>query len=264
VRAELGLDDGFFVRYFRWLGDAVRLDFGESLVQQESVGDEIRQRLPVTVALALSALAITLLVGLPAGVLSGLRPGTWLDRLVMLGATAGLAVPSFWLGMLLIVALAVERSWFPTFGWVGITDDPVGWLHHVALPAVALGLASAASFARQLRAALVDTMSMPYIRTAWAKGAGRLRVVGKHALKNAAVPAVTVLGLQLGNLLGGAVIIEQVFGIPGLGTYLITAILGGDFPVIQGVAVVFVLIFVGVNLLVDVAYGFLNPKVRIS
>jgi peptide/nickel transport system permease protein len=204
------------------------------------------------------------LIGVPAGVLAGIRPVSWIDRLVMLGATAGLAIPGFWLAMLMIVAFGVERSWFPTFGWSNLTDSPLDWLHHVTLPAIALGTASAASFARQLRAALIDTMSSPYIRTAWAKGAGRTRVVAKHALKNAAIPAVTVLGLQLGNLLGGAVIVEQIFGIPGLGSYLVNGILGGDFPVIQGVTVVFVLIFVGVNLLVDLAYGYLNPKVRVG
>jgi peptide/nickel transport system permease protein len=264
VRQQLGLDDPFLVRYLRWLGDAVTLDFGNSLVEQADVGAEIRQRLPVTMSLALAALAVTVLVGLPAGVLAGIRPGSWIDRVVMLGTTVGLAIPGFWLAMLMIVLFGVELAWFPTFGWTSFSESPLQWLRHVTLPAIALGAASAASFARQLRAALVDTMSSAYVRTAWAKGAGTVRVVGKHALKNAAIPAVTVLGLQLGTLLGGSVIAEQIFGIQGLGTYLVGGIFGGDFPVIQGVTVVFVLIYVLVNLLVDLAYGFLNPKVRIS
>jgi peptide/nickel transport system permease protein len=166
--------------------------------------------------------------------------------------------------MLLIIVFAINLGWFPALGWARFQDDPRGWLEHVVLPAVALGVWAAASLARQIRSSLIDTLDTNYVRTAWAKGSRGSRVVGKHGLKNAAIPAVTVLGLQLSTLLGGTVVIERLFSIPGLGTYLIAAINNNDIPVIQGVTIMFVLIYVVVNLLVDISYGYFNPRVRVS
>jgi len=264
IRRELGFDDPFPVRYGRWLAGALRFDFGNSLENGKPVSDEIRARFPVTFGIALAAVAVTLLVGVPAGILGGVRPGSWMDRAGVLTASLGIAVPSFWLAMLLVAVFAVQLTWLPAIGYRSFAASPVDWLCHVLMPAVALGTAGAASLARQLRAALVDVLGSSYVRTAWAKGAGARRVIAVHALRNAALPAVTILGLQFSALLGGTVIIEQIFGIPGLGTYALRAILSNDLPVIQAVTIVFVLVRVLFNLLVDLSYGLLDPRIRLT
>ena len=264
VREELGLDDPLAVQYGRWLGDAVRLDLGDSLVTGRSVTEEIRSRLPITLSIAGAAIAVGVLIGVPAGVLAGTRPGGAVDRVLLLATSAGIAVPNFVLALVLVTLFAVNLSWFDPVGFTRITESPVDWLRSVTLPAIALGTWSAASLARQIRAGLIDVMGTAYVRTAWAKGGTPRLVVGKHALKNAAIPALTILGLQFGALLGGTVIIEQIFSIPGLGGYLVRSIVDFDLPVIQGVTIVFVLTYVLINLAVDVAYGWLNPTVRVS
>jgi peptide/nickel transport system permease protein len=264
VREEFGFDDPLIVQYGRWLKNAVQLDFGNSQLDDTSVSEQIKDKLPITMSLALSALAIGMLIGVPLGILAGTKPGSIRDKSGMVGASLGIAVPNFVLGMIVIAIFAIELGWFPPLGWVKFQDDPAEWFNHVVLPAVALGVWAAASQARQLRSSLIDTLDSNYVRTAWAKGSHGKRVVGKHALKNAAIPAVTIIGLQVSTLLGGAVVIERLFSIPGLGTYLLAAITNYDIPVIQGVTVVFVLMNVVITLLVDISYGFLNPRVRVS
>jgi peptide/nickel transport system permease protein len=265
VRAQLGLDDPLVVQYLRWLGDAVRLDFGTSLYGGSlTVWDEISSRLPITFGLAFLALLIGVLIGLPVGIVSAMRPGGVTDRLCLTTTSLGIAVPNFFLAMVLITIFAVRLQWLPAIGFTRFSESPTEWLRSMILPAFSLALFPAASLARQVRAALIDVLQSNYVRTAWASGAGPARVVGKHALKNAAIPAVTVLGLQLSALIGGAVIIEQLFSIPGLGSYMLRALPQSDLPVIQGVTVTFVVIHVALNLLVDISYGFLNPKVRVS
>lgn len=264
IREEFGFDDPLLVQYGRWLQDAVRLDFGKSLIDDKPVSEEISRRFPVTVSLALSAMVIGIMIGVPLGIMAGMRPGSVRDKVGVGVASIGVAIPNFWLAMVLIAIFAVDLGWFPAIGWTSFQDDPVDWLSHVILPALALGVWAAASLARQLRSGLIDTLDSNYVRTAWAKGARERRVVGKHALKNAAIPAVTVIGLQVSTLLGGAVVIERIFSIPGLGSYLLAAISSYDIPVIQGVTIVFVLIFVVINLIVDISYGYFNPRVRVS
>jgi peptide/nickel transport system permease protein len=264
VRSELGLDDPFIVQYGRWAGDAVRFDFGKSLVTDRSVTDEIMSRLPITASIAFGALFVGILVGVPIGIFAGMFAGTRLDRSLIFGTTLGIAVPNFWLAMVLVWVFGVKLGWLPAVGFTRLSDDPVLWLKSLVLPSIALGVFIAASLARQLRGELSEVMQKAYVRTAWAKGASSFRVVGKHALKNAAIPGVTVLGVQLGGLIGGTVIIEQIFSIPGLGTYLVTAITNRDMPIIMGVTTVFVLVYVVTSLLVDITYGLLNPKVRVS
>ena len=265
VRHKLHLDDPIVEQYGRWLGSAAQLDFGESLFnERESVGDELAARLPVTLSLVLAAMAVGLLIGIPVGIISGLRPRGVADQAGRVGASLGLAIPSFWLGVELVVVFAIDRDWFPASGYVPFGDDPSEWLHHLVLPAVALGVWSAASLARQLRSELIDVLDAGYVRTAWAKGGRARLVVGKHALKNAAIPAVTVIGLQVGFLLGGSLVIEQIFAIPGLGSYLLRGVTTFDVPIIQGVVMVFVLVQVALSLLVDISYGLLNPKVRVQ
>ena len=264
VRAELHLDDPLVDQYGRWLGNAVQGDFGDSLFSHVSVIDDVRDRFPITLGLALAALVVGLTIGVPLGVLSALRPGRSVDKASRVGTSLAIAIPNYWLAIELVVLFAVTWRLLPPSGYVKFTDDPAEWLRHIALPAVALGVWSAASLARQLRASLIDALDARYVRTAWAKGAGTRRVVLKHAMKNAAIPVVTVLGLQIGFLLGGTVIIEQIFSIPGLGPYFIRAVTSFDVPVIQGVAIVFVLITVVLSLLVDISYGLLDPRVRVK
>ena len=264
VRKEFGLDDPLIQQYGRWLKNAVQLDFGTGQLDHKSVSSQIKDKLPTTLSLALSAMAVGVLIGLPLGIIAGTKPGSVRDKFGTGVASLGIAIPNFFLGMLLIIAFAINLGWFPAIGWVRFQDDPSGWLEHVVLPAVALGVWAAASLARQVRSGLIDTLDTNYVRTAWAKGSRSSRVVGKHGLKNAAIPAVTVLGLQLSTLLGGTVVIERLFQIPGLGQYLLSAIDNNDIAVIQGVTIVFVLIYVIVGLIVDISYGYFNPRVRVS
>jgi peptide/nickel transport system permease protein len=264
VRHEYGFDDPLLQQYGRWLGKAVRFDFGESELDHKSVSSQIADKLPTTLSLALCAMAVGILLGLPLGILAGTKPGSVRDKVDTGVASLGIAIPNFFLGMILIIVFAINLGWFPAIGWEKFQNDPRGWLQHVVLPAIALGVFAAASLARQIRSSLIDTLDTNYVRTAWAKGSGSTRVVGKHGLKNAAIPAVTVLGLQLSVLLGGTVVIENLFSIPGLGGYLLAAVDKNDIAVIQGVTITFVLIFVIVNLLVDISYGYFNPRVRVS
>jgi len=264
VRKEMGLDKPFLVQYWNWLKDASHGDLGKSLASGNNITTELRQALPVSASIVLAAVILGLLFGISAGVLAGMRPGSRLDRSLVGATTLGIAIPSFVAAMVLILLFAVQRRWFPAIGFTKFSDSPLQWLKSVTLPAIALSLSVAASIARQVRAALADVLGSAYIRTAWAKGGSTGRVVGKHALKNAAIPAVTVFALQVGSLLGGAVIIENIFAIPGLGTYVLRGVLALDLPVIQGVALMFVLINVVLSLLVDISYGYLNPKVRVS
>jgi peptide/nickel transport system permease protein len=264
VRTELGLDDPFIVQYGRWLKDAIRLDFGESLTSGRSVSEDIKNKLPITASIAFGAMTVGILIGVPAGIIAGMRAGTKLDRGLIFGTTLGIAVPNFWLAMVLVLIFAVNLGWFPAVGFTRLTEDPWNWLKSLVLPSVALGTFVAASLARQLRGELADVMHRAYVRTAWAKGGSARLVVGKHALKNAVIPAITVLGFQLGALIGGTVILEQIFSIPGLGTYLLLAITSSDMPVIMGVTFMFVLVYTLMSLLVDIAYGLVNPKVRIA
>jgi peptide/nickel transport system permease protein len=264
VREQLKLDDPVVVQYLEWVGKAVRLDFGESLYSGLSVGDEIRSRLPVTASVVLGSVIFALLVGIPLGILGGLYAGKGVDSAVTAAASTGIAMPSFWLATILIVIFNLELGWLPGRGYVPFAESPLEWARHLVLPSVALGTLMGASLTRQLRGALADVLDADYVRTARAKGLSPLRVVGKHAFKNAAMPAVTVLGLQVGYLFGGSVIIEEIFAIPGIGSYMVNAIFGQDFPIIQGGILVLALFVVLANLAVDLAYGFLNPRVRVS
>lgn len=262
TRERLGLNDPFLVQYGRWIGDAVQGDLGTSLFSSRTVRGAIVERLPVTLGLTAAALSLALLVAVPAGTIAALKRGTWLDRFTTMSATMGVAMPNFWLGLLLVLFFAIQNPWFPATGYQPITDGVGEWAQHVFLPAVALGAAACAELTRQLRSAVVDVLDQDYVRTARAKGLRSPRVVGKHVLKNAAVPVVTVLGLQVTRLLGGAVIIEQVFAIPGIGQLAVSSVFNRDVPMILGVVLVAAVLAVFVNLIVDISYSWFNPKVR--
>lgn len=269
VREELGLNDAYLVQYGRWLGNAARLDFGESLVSGGEVTDEIQNRLPVTLSIMLGAVVIGLALAVPIGLWSGARQGGLVDRALLLVTSIGLAIPNFVLAVVLVNYFAIRWGWFDAVGFTRLTGTDgqlqLGdWLKSLALPSIALGVGVAARLARQVRAGVIDTLDEPYIRTAWAKGCPPRTVIGKHVLKNAAIPSVTIAGLLIGGMLGGTVIIEAIFSAPGIGEYLVRAITSRDIPAIQGVAVMFVLSFAVINLVVDVAYGWLNPKVEVA
>lgn len=268
VRTQLGLDRPVLERYGDWLSDAVQLDFGRSLLNQQgpTIAEEIETRLPITFSIAIAGLLISMLIGIPLGILSGLRPGATVDRASVTATSIGLAIPSFVVALFLINTFAIDLGWLPALSnrYVPITEDPGGWLRWVALPALSIGVFAGASVARQVRAAIIDALQSNYVRTALSVGMGTRKTVVKYAFKNAAIPAVTVLGLQLSGLLGGVVIIEQIFSIPGLGTYLLRALTAPDVPVIQAVTLTFVIIHVLMNLVVDISYGYLNPRVRVA
>ncbi|MDF3312215.1 ABC transporter permease [Rhodococcus sp. T2V] len=262
IREELNLDEPFFVQYATWLKSAVQFDFGESLYSQRPVADELLERLPVTLSLALAVFAIVIPLALVLGIVGGLRPGGLGDRGMMFGTSVVVSMPPFWIGMVLISVFSVSLGWLPPYGYTAFADDPAGWARSIILPAVALAAAGVAMLSRQLRAGLADTMQSAYVRTAWAKGGDTRRVVVGHALKNSAIPAATVLGLMVGSILGSTVIVEQIFNIPGIGSYMIAAVSSKDVPVIQATALLFVVAHIIANLMVDISYGYLNPKVR--
>lgn len=264
VRRQLNLDKPLVQQYTIWLGKAVRGDLGTSFTKNATVASEIKARFPRTFSLALGALVVTMLLGLPAGILAGTRPGSFLDRALAVGTSAGIAMPDYWLAMLLVVLFAVKLNTLPAIGYVEFSTSPTAWATHLYLPWIALGLGGAATLARQLRGALIDVLDQDYIRTAGAKGLRRRVIIGKHALKNAAIAPVTVVGLQFAYLLGGTVLIEYIFSINGMGQYFFLALNQKDLPVIQGVTLVVALTFVLINLVVDVLYAYLNPKVRLG
>lgn len=264
VRERLGLNQPVILRYVQWLGRAVQGDLGTSFFNSVSVADAVMQRLPVTLSLTLVSALIAVAVGIAAGIAAALRPRSWVDRLATVGATIGQAIPNFWFGLLLVAVFAVNMRWFPATGFTPISASPWEWLRSVTLPAIALGLSSSAAIARQVRSAMVGVLQQDYIRAARAQGLSSRRVILKHALTNAMVPVVAVLSFQITVLLGGSLIVEQVFSINGLGTLAITAVRQQDIPMIQGLVLVMVGLVVMVQLATDIVYGFLNPKARPS
>jgi peptide/nickel transport system permease protein len=264
IRHALHLDESFFSQYWRWLSHAVQGDLGHPLFTRGTVAENIWQRFPVTLSLALGAMVVSLLIGIPAGILAAIRPGTWLDRLMTTGSSAGIAMPDFWVAMLLVSFFAVSHHILPSLGWVPITENPWKWFEHLILPCVALGLAGGATLARQLRGSLIDVLDQDYIRSARAMGLREREIIGKLALKNAAAAPLTIAGIQFAYLLGGTFIIESIFGMNGVGSYVYAATGSKDVPVIQGGVLVVALIFVLVNLAVDIGYAYLNPKVQLQ
>lgn len=263
VNAQLGLDRPVLVRYGSWLSDAVHGDFGESIYTRTSVTEMISERLPVTLSLAAGGLLFGLLIGVPTGIFAATRYGGRADRIATSAAIVGQAVPGFWLGILLVAFFAVRLGWLPAVGYTSPAVDIAAWVRGLILPSLALGLGAAAVLARQTRSALIGVLQRDYIRTALAKGAARRPIVFRHALRNAAIPLVTVISFEVSGLLAGSIIIEEVFAIPGLGSMAVNAIIRKDPNVILAFVVVFVLIVLAVNFLLDLAYGWLNPKVRL-
>jgi peptide/nickel transport system permease protein len=259
LRQQLGLNDPLPTQYLRFLANAIRGDFGESIFLHQPVSHILLENLPPSVALALAGMAVALVVGLGAGILAALHHNSWIDRACMVLAIGGVSMPNFWLALLLMYAIGAISLRY------GVTLLPItgqGDLRHLILPAVVLGVAVSGSLARLVRSSMLEVMHQDYITTARAKGVGRWAVVARHALRNSLIPVITVLGLQLGSLLGGAVIIETVFSRQGLGRTLVDAILWKDLPLVQGAVLLTATMYMLVNLLVDLSYAVLDPRIR--
>lgn len=264
IREKYGLNQPVPVQYVRYVGNAVVGDLGTSTRSGLSVSRIIVQRLPVTLELAVLAVLIAIALGIPTGIASALRRGGPVDYGANGLALVGLSVPHFWLGLLLILALAVHLHLLPASGFVPFLQDPVENLRRMLLPAIVLGTGLSAVLMRQMRSAMLESLSSDYVRTARSKGLSEFQVVGVHALRNSLVTVVTVLGLQLGALISGAVITEQIFVIPGFGKLVVDAVFSRDYPIVQGVTLVTVAGYVVVNLLVDLTYSYLNPRIRVT
>lgn len=256
IRAKLGTDKPIAVQYVSWLKSIATFDFGNSMITGQSVTKQILRRFPITLTLATLGIILGMLIAIPIGVLSAVKRWSFIDYFGMLLSQLGMAIPSFWLGIILLLLFAVKIHLFPLFG--------IGSLKNFILPALSLGFARAAIILRLTRASMIEELSKEYIITARAKGLTERLVKYKHALKNALIPVVTVSGIQLGYMLGGAIIIEQVFSLPGLGRLFLTGIYQRDFTLIQGGVVFVALIFSLINFSVDILYSLLNPKIRIS
>jgi peptide/nickel transport system permease protein len=262
LRAQLGLDKPILQRMVEWYGALLRGDLGQSVLLRRSVTEAILERLPVTLGLTFLALVFAIVLGVLAGMVAAVRPNSWTDQGVMALALVGLSLPDFWLGLVFIWGFAVQLGWLPTGGYVPFTESPLGWLRSMAMPAGALALTQMGLLARMTRASMLDVLRQDYVRTARAKGLPGWVVVGRHAGANVLVPVITVAGVSVGILLGGAVVIEQVFSLPGVGRLIIGAIQRRDYPVIQGGLLLTATIFVLVNLLVDLLYAAVDPRVR--
>jgi peptide/nickel transport system permease protein len=262
LRKQLGLDEPLLLQFFHYTVNLLQGDFGVSLYTHEPVGRLLLDRLPVTLALSFGALVISVAIGIPAGIFAARHRGTPLDYGVTSLAVLGYTVPVFWLGILLIIVFSIELGVLPVSGYVPLSAGVGNYLSHMALPWFALALESIGLFARMTRTALIEEMGQPYIRTAYSKGLSTWRVTRRHALPNAGLTLVTVIGLQLGTLLGGAVLTENVFALPGLGRLIVRSIQFRDYPVVQGALIVVAFMFILVNLIVDVLYNYLDPRVQ--
>jgi len=263
VRADLGTDRPAIVQYVSWAGGAIRGDFGESWQRPVEVSTLISQRMPATLSLTLGAVLVTILIGLPLGTAAGVRAGSGAESAITAAASVGQAVPAFCAALLLAAYVAVPYGIFPATGFVGPTTSVTDWLRSITLPAIALGIGGAAAAARQTRAAVASTLRQPHVRTAVSIGYGRRSVLRSDVLRNAAIPVVTVLGVQVSLLLGGSLIVEQVFAIPGLGSLAFSSILQNDLPVVLGIVAVTAVMVSIVQLLLDIVYGLLDPRVRV-
>ncbi|MED1950381.1 ABC transporter permease [Brevibacillus centrosporus] len=275
LRNLMGLNEPLYVQLFTFLKNVATGDLGHSIFQNESVFSLIAKHLPATLELAVVAMLIALVIAIPLGILSAVKQFSWVDYISMFFAQLGVSIPVFWMGMLLIIGLSVNLNWFPSFGrgepltealWTAITTgniyDLVQSMRSLFLPALTLGVMSAALITRMVRSTMLEVLKEDYVRTAEAKGVSGFMVIVKHAFRNALIPVITIVGLQFGNLLGGAIVTETVFAWPGIGRLVITAISQRDFPVVQGSVFIIAFLFALTNLIVDILYAVVNPKIQ--
>ena len=263
LRQKLGLDEPVYTQYFRWFGNVLTGDLGGSIASGETVMGAIKTGLPKTLSLAALSFIIALLIAVPAGIIAALRRNTAIDYVASVIAFVGVSMPSFWFGIILILIFAVRLQWLPAIGYAELTEDGfLAWLERLILPSLAIGAGYAAILMRFVRAGLLEVLGNDYVRTARAKGVGERRVVLWHALRNSLIPVVTIAGIQLALLLSGAVVVETVFSIRGIGRILVGAIFDRDYPIVQGVILLIAVVFVLANLVVDIIYTFLDPRIR--
>ena len=262
IRRDLGLDQPLLSQLVAWYANLLQGDLGKSLLLGQPVVQVTMLRLPVTLALSAYALVLTLLIGLASGIIAALRQNTWIDQAAMLLAMLGISVPSFYLGLLMIIVFAVDLRWLPTGGYIALTADPIGWLATSTMPAISLALLLAGLLARITRSTMLEVLRQDYIRTARAKGLPNSTIVMKHALANAMIPIVTVIGIIVSLLISGSVVVETLFSIPGIGQLLTQAVLNRDYPMVQGGLLITTALLVLVNIVVDVGYALLDPRVR--
>ncbi|MDC7125071.1 MAG: ABC transporter permease [Spirochaetales bacterium] len=254
VREEMGLNDPIVVRYFRYVVNAVQGDLGTTLYGKRSVWDEVMSRLPYTIYLTLASIVVAVIFSLPLGILAGIRQNTWIDTLASVFSFVGMAIPNFWLGILLIMAFSVHLGWLPSMGVHGFKS--------IILPAITVGTGLTASLTRTVRAAMLDVIRQDYLRTARAKGLSNRVVILKHALKNAMIPIVTIIGTNMAGLLAGAMVTETVFSWPGIGYLTIKSVLGGDYNLVTGCIIITAVLMSLILLLIDVIYGFVDPRIK--
>lgn len=262
IREQQGFDRPLLVQYWDWLTNALHGDLGKSITSGTSVVSEIQRTLPATLSLVVGALMVAIVIGVAAGVVSARRANRPVDTIITSASAAGAAMPSFWLGLVLVSVFALNLGWFPATGFVGFGTDPWLAVQHLVLPALALGIAGAAEIARQLRAVLIETLASDHVRTLRAKGLPERQVVWRHALKGAAVPLMTVIGLQVSRFLGATVVVEAVFGISGIGTLVVGAAQNKDYAVVEGVVLVMAFMVILTNFAVDVSYRIFDPRIR--
>lgn len=262
LRERLGLNDPFLVQYGKWLGNALRGDLGKSLITGQEVTPQLKQRLPATLQLAALALLIGLVIALPAGIISALKPGSKTDVFSSVASQIGVAIPDFWLGIMLILLFSLTLGWLPARGYTPIGESFRDWLEHIILPAVTLGIISGAIMTRFVRSAMLEVLNENYIRTAHAKGLSERNVIVNHALPNAMITIVTIIGLQITALLSAVVVVEVVFGWPGLGRLALEAVLDRDYPLLQGAVLVMAILLTMVNLGIDLLYFVIDPRIE--
>lgn len=262
LREQLGLNEPLITQYLNWVGGLLRLDAGVSLWSGRPVFNELLQRMPLTLELAGLAMGISLVIAIPLGVISALYQDSWIDYLVRTLTIAGLAVPGFWLGTMTIMTLTLWFMWTPPLGYVSFADDPLMNLQQLIWPALVIGYGNAAIIARMTRSTMLEVLREDYVRTAWAKGLGLRAILTTHALRNAVLPVITLSAIELGNLLSGTVVMETIFTLPGIGRYLVDAIFQRDYPVVQTLVVLMAILIVVLNLVVDILYSILDPRIR--
>ena len=262
LRRDLGLDEPLLLQLLHYYQGLLQGDFGKSLLLGKGVLAATMERLPVTIGLSLYALVLTLLIGVASGIIAALRQNTWVDQVAMMIAMLGISIPNFFLGLLMIIFFAVQLGWLPSGGYVPFSQDPIGWLRSTTMPAISLALLQAGLLARITRSGMLEVLRQDYVRTARAKGLPERQVILKHALANALIPIVTVIGIIISLLLSGAVVTEALFSLPGMGQLLTQAVLSRDYPMVQGGLLLVTTFLVVVNILVDILYALIDPRVR--
>jgi peptide/nickel transport system permease protein len=264
LQHQIGLDQPIYVQYLNWADKIIHGDFGLSLATRRPIVEIIFERYPATLYLAASALLVGLIIAIPAGIIAAIRQNTKIDYAAMAFALWGVAMPDFWLALMLIVLFSLKLGWLPSIGYASPLDNPFLFLQHACLPAIVMGTELAAPLTRYVRAEMLDQLRQDYVRTAWAKGLPPRMVIVKHALRNSLIAAVTVVGLQTARLLGGATIIETVFSWPGVGRLLIDGIYQRDYPMVQGTVLLIAVTYVFINLIVDIFYKWLDPRIKLE